>query len=46
MRGKLILAFGEWVRQIHLYKGVGIFRRWTLDMWVLVIRKYLNGSKY
>lgn len=46
MRGKLILAFGEWVRQIHLYKGVGLFRRWALEMWGVVIKRYSNESKY
>ena len=45
MRGKLILALGEWVRQIHLYKGVGLFRRRALDMWGVVIKKIFKWIK-
>lgn len=41
-----ILAFGERVRKIHLYKGIGLLRRWALDMWVVVIKRYSNESKY
>lgn len=31
MRGKLILAFGEWSGQIDLWKKIEMFRRKALD---------------